>query len=144
MGWWSTDIMGGDTPLDFEDEIFDICGTEKFTDDYSVRNELTAESLEKNLPQILETLRNAADPVGFQVLGVLMMKAGATISPELKDEIVEMAKKDDWDEEERVATIQNFCQAVETYDGTPVVINSRGLFEMMYNFLTGEDNSPQE
>ena len=25
MGWWSTSIMGGDTPLDFEDEFFFAC-----------------------------------------------------------------------------------------------------------------------
>lgn len=30
MGWWSKDIMGGDTPLDWEDEFYGICEVEKW------------------------------------------------------------------------------------------------------------------
>jgi hypothetical protein len=33
MGWWSTSIMGGDTPLDFEDEFFHACNVEKFPEE---------------------------------------------------------------------------------------------------------------
>lgn len=33
MGSWSYDIMGGDTPLDFEDMIYDICDMVKFDED---------------------------------------------------------------------------------------------------------------
>ena len=26
MGWWSATVMGGDTPLDFEGDLYDVAG----------------------------------------------------------------------------------------------------------------------
>ena len=57
MGWWSTDIMGGDTPLDFEDEIFGICGVEKFPESGG-RADLTAENLTMHLSEIISMIEN--------------------------------------------------------------------------------------
>jgi len=53
MGWWSTDIMGGDSPLDVKDEIFEICEVEEF-DDNDGHTDLTKEDLVNNLEKILE------------------------------------------------------------------------------------------
>lgn len=142
MGWWSKDIMGGDSPLDAKDEIFGICGVEEFGDD-EVR-ELTKEDFEKNMPQILEFLREQENndyydekAIGFQVLGVLMMKAGAPISPELKQEILDNSQTDSWAKEdmERGEIVENFHVAIEKYDGTPLVIRSRGLFEAINDHI---------
>jgi hypothetical protein len=54
MGWWSKDIMGGDSPLDAKDEIYGICNVEEFGDD---GREITREDIEANLPEILEKFR---------------------------------------------------------------------------------------
>ena len=48
MGWWSKDIMGGDSPLDVEGKIFEICNVEQFPEDDSV-GKLTKKDFEKNL-----------------------------------------------------------------------------------------------
>lgn len=114
MGWWSTDIMGGDPPLDFQYEILEICRVDLDEDPDSV---LTAQELEQHLPQILVDLRADGRSVGFQVLGVMMMRAKAPISPELKDEIIKRAKMDEWAREdaERAEVIQDFCTAVANY-----------------------------
>lgn len=142
MGWWSTDIMGGDSPLDAKDEIFGICGVEEFGDD---GRELTKEDFEKNMPQILEFLRGQENndyydekAIGFQVLGVLMMKAGAPISPELKQEILDNSQTDSWAKEdmERGQIVENFHVAIEHYDGAPVIIKSKGLFEAIDEHLS--------
>jgi hypothetical protein len=141
MGWWSTDIMGGDSPLDAKDEIFGICHVEEFPET-GTQVSLTKEDISNNLPKILEYVRSQANnpyydekAIAYQVLGVLMMKAGAEISPELKTEILEASDTDSWSEtnDDRARTVQNFHKAIEAYDNVnPVLITSRGLFETMF------------
>ena len=144
MGWWSTDIMGGDSPLDVKDEIFEICEVEEF-DDNDGHTDLTKEDLVNNLEKILEYIRKQENndyyderAIAFQVLGVLMMKAGAPISEELKAEILKNSKTDSWaqENEERAQIVNLFHQALEVYDGKhPIEIKSRGLFEVMAEHL---------
>ncbi len=144
MGWWSTDIMGGDSPLDVKDEIFEICEVEEF-DDNDGHTDLTKEDLVNNLEKILGYIRKQENndyyderAIAFQVLGVLIMKAGAPISEELKAEIFENSKTDSWaqENEERAQVVNLFHQALEVYDGKhPIEIKSRGLFEVMAEHL---------
>lgn len=142
MGWWSKDIMGGDSPLDAKDEIYGICGVDEFGDDE--RKEITREDIETHLPTILEAFRKQENndyydekAIYFQVLGVLMMKTGTPISPELKQEILDNSQTDSWAKEdlERGEIVENFHVAIEHYDGTPIVIRSRGLFEVINDHI---------
>ncbi len=134
MGWWSKDIMGGDSPLDAKDEIYGICKVEEFGDN---GREITREDLEANLPRILEKFRGTEyysdRAISFQVLGVLMMKTGTPIPEELKAEILKNSSADEWasEDEERKQIVEGFHAAIESYDGTPIVIRSRGLFEVI-------------
>lgn len=145
MGWWSTDIMGGDTPLDFEDTYYDICKVEKFIekDNSYVRQELTKEAIEANINELVDFVdadkwgdRN----IGYQVLAVLMLKAGAFISGDLQDFMMQACENDEWaqeDEDRKVATTGLF-NALAAYDNqTPIIIKSRGLFEVMAEKLGG-------
>jgi hypothetical protein len=144
MGWWSTDIMGGDSPLDVKDVIFEICEVEEF-DGNDGHIDLTKEDLVNNLEHILSYVRDQDNnsyyderAIAFQVLGVLMMKAGAPISEELKAEILKNSKTDSWaqENEERAQVVNLFHQALEVYDGKhPIEIKSRGLFEVMAEHL---------
>jgi hypothetical protein len=137
MGWWSKDIMGGDTPLDAKDEIYGICNVEEFGDE---GRELVREDIEANLPKILERFRKAANndyysdrAIYFQILGVMMMKTGTPIPEELKIEILENSSTDEWavEDEERKQIVEGFHTAIKAYDGTPIHIRSRGLFEVI-------------
>jgi len=140
MGWWSTDIMGGDTPLDYKDEIFGICEVDEFPEGGG-RAELTAKDLEANLSKILEFLnenRWGEAEIGYQVLAVLMMKAGARIDLPLKVRMMEATAADEWaqEDEDRAAAINGLYAALKIYDGkSPIVIRSRGLFEVMVEKL---------
>jgi len=136
MGWWSTDILGGDTPLDFEDTYYDICGVEKFPETGKM-NELTKQDLETNLNKILDFLdadKWGESNIGYQVLAVLMLKAGAHISGDLQDFMMQACENDEWaqeDTERKVATTGLF-NALAAYDNQiPIEIRSRGLFEVM-------------
>jgi hypothetical protein len=139
MGWWSKDIMGGDSPLDVKDEIYGICEVNEFEGEDG-HNDLSKEHFAKNIDKILEFVRDQENndyydesAIAYQVLGVLMMKAGAPISPELKAEIIENSMTDTWAEQDadRREIVNGFHKALETYDGTPIIIRSRGLFEVM-------------
>lgn len=138
MGWWSTGIMGGDTPYDFKDEIYDICGIEEFGE--SSRNLIPKETFLNNLPKILEYIGASEydQEIGYQVLGVMMMEAGVEISPELKATMIEAAENDEWasEDEERRAAMRQFIMFLDVYDGSkPVVIRTPGLFETIAKHL---------
>jgi hypothetical protein len=69
------------------------------------------------------------------------------IPDHLKREMRIAAMNDDWagEEEERKAVMDDFLKVLEDYDGTkPIVINSKGLFEVMAEKMgvVDEDNSP--
>jgi hypothetical protein len=58
MGWWSYDIMGGDTPLDYESFIYEILKVEKFPEGTDEINLLTKEQLEEHQKKLLKLLKN--------------------------------------------------------------------------------------
>lgn len=133
MGWWSTGILGGDTPYDFKDEIYEICEVEEF-DDSTVHHKIPKKTFADKLPEILEYIE-ASDydkEIGYQVLGVMMMEVGAEIGPELKEKMILAAQEDVWaqEDEERKAVMEQFVQSLRSYESsTPIVIRTPGLFE---------------
>lgn len=142
MGWWSKDIMGGDSPLDAKDEIYGICGVDEFDDENG--RKLNRKDFETHLPEILESFRKAENndyydekAISFQVLGVLMMQTGTPISAELKQEILDNSQTDSWAKEDmdRGQIVENFHVAIEHYDGIPIVIRSKGLFEAINDHI---------
>jgi hypothetical protein len=135
MGWWSTDILGGDTPLDFEDAIYGICETDKFPEGGGIAS-LTRQSIETSLGEIVSMIEDAGDDanIGYQVLAVLMLKAGAAIPESLFSRMEDACHTDEWaqENEERRETVQGLLGALQAYDNsTPIVIRSRGLFEVI-------------
>ena len=57
--------------------------------------------------------------ISYQVLGVLMMEAGASISKELKNEIIENSKTDLWaaNDSERGYFVEKFHDTLSLYEG---------------------------
>lgn len=146
MGYWSSDIMGGDNPLDWKDRIYDICKVEEFTDIVApspdsprwIQNKLTSKDLTDNLPEILKMIDEASGysddvNIALQVLGVLMMEAGAPIPEDLKKRMFNACNEDEWSktDAERLKATDGMIKALALYDvKTPIVIRSRGLFEV--------------
>jgi hypothetical protein len=135
MGWWSTTIMGGDSPLDFEDAFYGICQFEKWDDSKQVP--IPAEVLMSHLPQILDRIEENRDwkwelQIGYQVLGVMLMKAGCEISPGLKGKIIQSALEDEWaqGDGERMRHCQKFAKQIQSYEGSPTKVDQEGLFEV--------------
>jgi hypothetical protein len=135
MGWWSTSIMGGDTPLDFEDDFFGICKVEKFPEGGGMAT-LTKEDFTNHLDKMLECIHKykGEENIGYQVLAVLMLKAGAFISGDLRDFMMQACENDEWaqENEERKVETDGLFNALASYDNEhPIIIKSKGLFEVM-------------
>ena len=140
MGWWSTDIMGGDTPLDFEDAFFDICKVEKFPGE-GVHAEISKEDFANHLDEMLECIHKSRSEqnIGYQVLAVGMLRAGAFISGDLQDFMMQACENDEWaqESEERKLATDGLYNAISSYNNEdPIVIKSKGLFEVMASKLS--------
>jgi len=138
MGWWSEDIMGGDTPLDIEGLIYDFLKIE-FWDENDNKSVIPKEAF-KDEAKLIKYITQKQSGWGcdteifYQVVAVLMMRSGAPISEKLKGYIYEACDDDDWAviDNDRYRKIEELRKAVQDYDGiNPVEINSKGLFEVM-------------
>ena len=139
MGWWSATVMGGDTPLDFQGDMLDQCGVDYNTFasmDYNLPN-LRSE-IESNLGKLVEYCESETGDyrnIAFQVLGVLILESGSTLSDEAKSKIEEAILDDEWaneGDEERQAHMASFHNQLLNYDGTPTEVKYEGLFEKMF------------
>lgn len=148
MGWWSTTVMGGDSPLDAEGDLYDIIfegskyqdGCERM--DAEDEGELTKEAISKalleRLPELLERVRGPALDLDIhrQVLGVMILKYGVPIT-DLTSEAIELAidgaKCDEWahEDEERAAHMEAFILQLNEYDGNLTEVKHEGLFEKL-------------
>jgi hypothetical protein len=139
MGWWSTDILGGDTPLDclgiYEAKagVPDIYPLETLPPE-------KAATLRKNIEaDDMAWLRLADDmhcehSVAVQVGALIAMTVGARLSAEYRLAAISAILEDEWaaeGEPARVRTINGFAKALARYTGTPTRIHSRSLFEAM-------------
>ena len=139
MGWWSTDIMGGDSPLDFEDEFYNIAGVIKFPERGS-KTKLNKETVEKNFDKFVSVVKKCdyEPEVGWQVLAVIAIGAGANIPISEMAEMKQACVNDTWAKENnsRKRSVELLLAALNEYNGTPIVITSKGLFEAINNHIS--------
>jgi hypothetical protein len=153
MGWWSTTIMGGDTPLDFKSTIFEIIDRDQFKDTgKKVRVPLESSQdlfINGKMDDILKGWgcgkTNSAfyinyKSIGFQVLAVLMMGYGCQIKPELKGLMREWILKDDWaqEDQERNTHVKDLLDKLEAYNGSAVAVKSESLLQ---KFMERKENA---
>jgi len=146
MGWWSKTIMGGDTPLDFKSEFFDLAGVDQFNDKRSKVKKAFEESQDKFIKGIDKVLKrwgcgktgseyyNDQKSIGFQVLAVQMMVHGCVIKEELKDLMLKWIVKDVWasQDPEREQRIKELEEALKNYNNKPTSIKSESLLQKMF------------
>jgi hypothetical protein len=139
MGWWSTDIMGGDSPLDFEDEFYDIAGVNKFPESGGM-TKLNKESVEKNFDKFVSVVKKCdyEPEVGWQVLAVTAIGAGAKIPVVAMAEMKRACVNDSWAKEndDRKKSVESLLDVLNEYNGTPIIITSKGLFEVINNHIS--------
>lgn len=136
MGWWSTEIMGGDSPLDIEHEIKDLSS--------NLENEKLTIWLNENHEMLLEhfikTGWEGYEELVYQVIGWLIVTNGGEFDETLKEKVLFYTINDSWAKEgevERQINIDNFVNAINTYQGKPLVLKQTGLFEIINKKLNG-------
>ena len=147
MGWWSTDILGGATPLDFiwefeshiglDDENGAIYPVRDLVDNKPLREKIrnAFNKSPEDWLSVSEIKRDEEDrSISAQVGAVIAMACGVDMTEEYKEKVVKYILEDDWMREchERELAILKLVNAVREYkSGEIVVVKSRGLFEVM-------------
>lgn len=120
MGWFSTDILGGDEPMDFEYDIQVACGYLKSDE----TNCITKENLEKNQLILLKKWKEEnSSIIAFQTLGAHMVTQGAVFEKEVLDICISSLEKDEWAKTsfERNYNIQYLLNVIKNYKNTPTI-----------------------
>jgi len=147
MGWWSKTVMGGDTPLDIEYNLYTLAGI-KDDDLYeeSKKEEINTK-VREGVSKLIQWVKNptdayyARDGLAGQVLGVMVMRHGLPANEDTTKEAISLAlvsaKEDEWATEggDRLAYMSAFIEQLNNYDGTHQEPASEGLLEVMVNHL---------
>ena len=139
MGWWSEDIMGGDTPLDLEAFIYDALEIEH---DGEIKIPKEVFDYHKIIKHLNDRdgdnywLEGDTGNIFHQVLGVMMMEVGAPISKPLKAMMITAAKNDEWANNgslEREERMDRFIYNINHYVGSPIETKAKGLMETIFD-----------
>jgi hypothetical protein len=126
--------MGGDSPLDFEDAFYGITGVDKFPEGGGM-TKLNRESVEKNFDKFVSVVKKCdyEPEVGWQVLAVTAIGAGAKIPVVAMSEMKQACVNDSWAKEndDRKRSVESLLDALNNYNGTPIIITSKGLLEVL-------------
>jgi hypothetical protein len=130
--------MGGDSPLDVEDAFFEIANVEKFPESGEIAD-ISKEEVEKNMKAFIAEVKRHADyqpEIAWQVLAVTAIKVGAKISKPVMKKMIEACENDEWakhdgEDSERRSVCNSLKKALQQYAGSPIIINSKGLFEVI-------------
>ncbi len=146
MGWWSTCIMGGDTPLDLQGAICQAMGL-RFDYEKAGYN-YTRTLLEERVQDVVACIEDTGDSawwnhygdrnIAYQVLGYMFLETGADLPSALRGRIVKAARDDEWAKEDprRRAVMDNFIAALGAHvAGTPTKLLQVGLFEEIQRVL---------
>ena len=151
MGWWSTDILGGDQPLDDvwdyekyaglkgyakdggEDEV--IYPLEAMTDYVKAK---VKEAFNRDPMAWLAIAKDTSDDPDYQAISaqvgaVIALAVGADMTDMYKHEALHLIVQDEWAKEDdrRQASVGELMKAIREYKGKPTVINSKGLFQVI-------------
>lgn len=140
MGWWSTEINGGDTPMDIESTLATFMGLDldEASEEWSTPVEsgrLTYEVVRRfianDIGLVNKMFNNNESSILYTVLGELLMEAGAKIPAKFRKDIIGHARLDAWADEspEREIVIEEFIEALENYvDGVPAELARGAVF----------------
>ena len=141
MGWWSEDVMGGDTPLDLEAFIYDALEIEHDGEIKIPKDKFDYKKIVKFLKKREGNdywLKGDTGNIFHQVLGVMMMEVGAPIDKKLKAKMIKAATNDEWANEgvlDRQERMDRFIYNLNHYVGSPLEIKTKGL---IHTIIEGE------
>jgi hypothetical protein len=151
MGWWSADILGGDTPLDMMWAFEDYFGLDRgalypleaWTGHTRSKVKFFIETdregfWEKAVGKAEHMAGFEGEEVATQVAAVIWLNSGAHMEQAAKNSLIKAAQNDAWanegdefDNQERKQVMADLIAHITAYDGTPTNIYSKGLMEVL-------------
>lgn len=141
MGWWSDDILGGDSPLDIHGFLTDKAGLD-YNDLPYPGQPLTGEqaaAVARILPAdaagvdaLLAPFEKFDKPVARHVLAVVWMQSGAPMPDDVRAVLIAACDQDDegWaGNPDRVEKRTALAARIRDYTGEPQPTPSTGLFD---------------
>lgn len=145
MGWWDSNILGGDPPLDVLGWLSDAIGGEKL---YPLRFDAEQTAIIRAkleaLPDYIITdgvtgSGRLGSDESLPVVAAAFMAVGAAMSPKFKSEALRATRDDyyggpDWKDGgvSRAAVMAKHAELIEAHEpGKCVDIEQKGLFEKM-------------
>lgn len=138
MGWWSTNVYGGDSPLDWRENIYNKLGIEEYGEKDKV-NQVPVDVLSEKIDEITEMiLISDADEddknIGYQVLAAIILHSGFDLesNQNLKNTIISAIENDEYarEDSERRIVMKNFLKQINEYNpNEPVDITSVNVYE---------------
>ena len=121
MGWWKTTIFGGDTPLDFKEKFYKICGVQEYGIDHK-SVEIPKKKIKKNFDKILSLIEKEEDDdknIAYQVFGAILIRSGYNIQENdgVMEKIIEASENDEYSKEDQVRrnVMLNFINTLKEY-----------------------------
>ncbi|AXV09955.1 hypothetical protein DVS28_b0185 (plasmid) [Euzebya pacifica] len=150
MGWWSTDLMGGDAPMDIHGWWTDKAGLDFDDLPYPGRALTTAQAdaVAAVLPADLDAAKatlsrwetHGPDPVARHLLGIVWMQTGRPMPDDIKAHVVSLNDTDlaAWHgDPDREAALDAFADTVNAYTGGQrMEFTSKGLFAAINDLVT--------
>ena len=155
MGWWSTDILGGDSALDWKSELYNKIDVQ-YKDNFGYRtlkpNDMSSKTQNNLIQYVLDSTQKSFDDwgecdsrsIGMQIIALMIIESGAKITNKNKKELIKWIKKDEWAEEndERKDNINDLLSAIKKYDSIPMIYQGEGLFQKLAERIYGTEIQP--
>tara|TARA_B100000963_G_C22579751_1_gene650235 strand:- start:346 stop:831 length:486 start_codon:yes stop_codon:yes gene_type:complete len=155
MGWWSTDILGGDSALDWKSALYNKIDVQ-YENNFGYRtlkpNDMSSKTQNNLIQYVLDSTQKSFDDwgecdsrsIGMQIIALMIIESGAKITNKNKKELIKWIKKDEWAEEndERKDNINDLLSAIKKYDSTPMIYQGEGLFQKLAERIYGTEIQP--
>lgn len=155
MGWWSTDILGGDSALDWKSALYNKIDIQ-YEDNFGYRtlkpNDMSNKTQNNLIQNVLESTQKTFDDWGecdsrsiaMQVIALMVIESGAKVTKKNKKELSKWIKLDDWatEDDERKDNIDDLLSVIKEYDSTPMIYQGKGLFQKLAETISGTEIEP--
>ncbi len=155
MGWWSTDILGGDSALDWKSALYNKIDIQ-YEDNFGYRtlkpNDMSNKTQNNLIQYVLESTQTTFDnwgecdsrSIAMQVIALMVIESGAKVTKKNKKELSKWIKLDDWatEDDERKDNIDDLLSVIKEYDSTPMIYQGKGLFQKLAETISGTEIEP--
>jgi len=129
MGWWNTTVYGGDSSLDWRENIYNKLKVSEYDEKNNLKPipvDILSENIDLVTSMISKCETNEDDKnIGYQVLGAIMMHSGFDLgsNPILKERIISACENDDYakDDSERKIVMKNLIKLIKEYNPDEII-----------------------